>query len=473
MNAISRQQALAKLWELGRIEEIKLHSGQMEVLKRFRDSDERTFVLNSARRWGKSTLLLVIALTQAIRHPGSLIRYAASSAYQVRRFTTPLLRELLVDCPIPLRPVYRAQDKTWVFKNGSEIHIAGVDNGRAESLRGTSMHLGIIDEAAFIDDLPYLVRSILMPQMLTTGGRLLISSTPNPKQLDHPFWDFVDEAEEVGAYATNTIYENPLLSEEQVQDAIKSAGGVNTTAFKAEYLAQRIMDTEHVVVPEFHQEAQERIVVPVERPAYFDAYVGLDLGYIDATAGVFGYLDFGNNKLVIEDEIVLTKPTTEQIAHAIMSRESELWGAKRPYLRYCDLDLRAQADLASKYDLHFNISPKEDKAAAINTLRLMLSSDRIRIHPRCTKLISQLAQVSWNKNRTDFRRTPKHGHYDLVDALIFLTRNVDFNRNPAPDPFANSRNDDKYFYSLPKRPRPGGLEGLFSYAYSSSKYDIR
>jgi len=466
---VTKAQALRRLWEIGRLAEIKLHKGQLDVLERYQNTNAKIFVLNSSRRWGKSTLLLVICLMLAIQRSGSLIRYAASSAYQVRRFTTPLLKELLEDCPQDLRPTYRAQDKTWRFPNGSEIHIAGVDNGRAEALRGTSMDLGIVDEAAFIDDLPYLVKSVLGPQMLTTGGRLLISSTPNPAQIDHPFWDFVDDAKEAGAYATNTIYENPLLTPEQIQEAIDLCGGTDTDSFRIEYMAQRLRDSTWAVVPEFHEEAKAGIVQAVPRPPHYQPYTLMDLGYVDNTGILFGYYDFVEARLVIEDEAVLEKAITEEMAAVIKRKELELWGNKEIYQRYCDVDPRAQAELARNHDLVFTASPKDHKDAAINTLRTWIAQDKIRIHPRCEKLIVQLEQATWNKAKTDFTRTPKHGHYDLVDALIFGVRNVVTTDNPYPNVYAGKKSNDRYFVSMPKQRREG-IAGLAQYIFNPNKY---
>ena len=43
------------------------------------------------------------------------------------------------------------------------------------------------------------------------------------------------------------------------------------------------------------------------RPSHYDAYVGMDIGGSDLTAVVFGYYDYLNATLVIEDEVIKGK----------------------------------------------------------------------------------------------------------------------------------------------------------------------
>ncbi len=429
--AITRKQAVHKLWELGRISEMKMHKGQMSVKNKFESCDDRIFVLNSSRRWGKSYFLVCMAIEYALKHPDAQLRYAAPSAKMVKKIITPLIRQIISDCPKSLKPKYRSQENVWVFTNGAEIHVAGTDNGRAEALRGTSMDLGIIDEAGFVDDLKYVVNDILMPQTLTTGGRILLASTPS-RSPDHPYKDYVEEAQRAGAYMSNTIFDNPLISKKDVEDAIKYAGGRHTDTFRREYMAEFIIDQEYAVIPEFNAEAREELVKDVERPPFFDAYVAMDVGFVDHTAVLFGYWDFNNAVLVIEDELILDRITTDRLAQGIKAKEERLWGHKPPFMRISDVDPIVIADLISSHGLVFTQTQKDNKEAAVNALRVMVANRQIYVNPRCENLIAQLGFAIWNKHRSSFERSADHGHYDTVDALIYLVRNISRNKNPHP-----------------------------------------
>ena len=61
------------------------------------------------------------------------------------------MRQILQDCPPHLKPEYMVADKTFVFPNGSEIVCSGTDGGAAESIRGRTYHLALMDEAGFHD----------------------------------------------------------------------------------------------------------------------------------------------------------------------------------------------------------------------------------------------------------------------------------------------------------------------------------
>ena len=69
----------------------------------------------------------------------------------------------------------------------------------------------------------------------------------------------------------------------------------------------------------------------------------------------------------------------------------------------------------------------------------MISEARIIINPRCKHLIYQLKNLKWDKNHKSFVRIKdsrdgelRGGHGDLVDALLFLVRNVVQSKNPFP-----------------------------------------
>lgn len=155
-NNYGKQEAIRDLWLMGELS-WKLHKTQKEIYDAFYGCDHQKFIVNAARRTGKSFALCVIAIEFALKNPGSRICYAAPTAKAVKKIITPLMKIILDDSPRELRPKWKAQDQIYEFPNGSEIHIAGTDAERAESLRGQSMHLGICDEAAFMSELDYVV----------------------------------------------------------------------------------------------------------------------------------------------------------------------------------------------------------------------------------------------------------------------------------------------------------------------------
>ena len=80
----------------------------------------------------------------------------------------------------------------------------------------------------------------------------------------------------------------------------------------------------------------------------------------------------------------------------------------------------------------FSPTAKDNKEAAINLLRILIAEEQLVIHPRCEVLRTHLRYAVWNKTKTRFEQSKKHGHYDAVDALIYMVRNVNRYRNPVP-----------------------------------------
>ena len=62
----------------------------------------------------------------------------------------------------------------------------------------------------------------------------------------------------------------------------------------------------------------------------------------------------------------------------------------------------------------------------------MLRTRRVTIDPSCVRLIEQIYSTIWNKTRSQWERGKDHG--DLIDCLVYLLRNVRWNRDCRPPP---------------------------------------
>lgn len=479
--ALSKRAAIDALWRRS-VLHWKLDKNQVEMYKFARETEHKIIVIGSSRQLGKSYFLATLAIEECLRSPHVIVKFIAPKVKDIKRIITPLIRELTSDCPIELRPDYKSQDHTFRFKNGSEIQLAGTDNGHAESIRGNKAHLCIIDEAGFCDDLSYIVNSILIPTTTMTGGKIVMASTPS-KTPDHDFMLFMEEAEIEQRFIRKTIYDNPRLTPEQIQAIADSLGGVDSVDFRREYMVEKIKSEDDAVVPEFNAALKERIVKEHERPPFFDCYLSMDIGVKDLTVVLFAYYDFKSAKLIIEDELVLSgvKMLTDTLAERIRQKEAELWTSKTtgevriPMLRVADNNnLLLLNDLAVKHQINFLATAKDNKEAALNNMRMMLRSDRIIINPRCKTLVVHLEGALWNKSRTSYIRSADKGHYDAVDALSYMCRNVYFNRNPYPanydlggghDFFIPDRQDthsevEKNIVKMFKSPAPRKINGF-------------
>lgn len=448
-NEISKQQAVAMLWHKG-VLTWKLQDVQKDLYNAYLNAKDQVAVWNCSRRLGKSYALCVIAIEQCLKKPNSIVKFIAPTAKQVKMIINPLFKEILKDCPKSLRPTFKTLDSIYRFPNGSEIQLAGTDGGHVEGLRGGSSDLCIVDEAGFCNDLKYIVQSILLPTTTTTNGKIILSST-TPTEPDHEFFDYMEAAEKSETFVKKTIYDNKMLTQETIERLINQTGGEDSPDWKREFLCERIRDEDRTVIPEFTDRLEQELVKEWPRPAYYDAYVAGDIGFKDMTVMLFAYYDFKNAKLIIEDEIVTRgkKMTMDYLSDEIKKKEQLVFShpitkePQTPYLRICDNNLIVINELQTKHNLLFLPTAKDDKAAALNNVRIWLRQHRIIINPKCKVLISHLKNAKWNKNKDSYARSPgDQSHYDAVDALVYLVRNIQPMKNPYPANYGHGGGDD-------------------------------
>jgi hypothetical protein len=468
------------LWRDADLEYL-LHAGQVGVLLAFASSSSRRFVVECARRWGKSWFACVLAVMYALQRPGAQIRYAAPTQRMVRKIITPLMRDILEDCPEEMRATWNSQEGVWRFPNGSEIHVAGCDNGGADALRGTSTDLAIVDEAGFVDDLEYLVQSVLLPQLLTVDGRMLLISTPSVSP-DHAWTHYCEEAEKADSYYHATIYDAPHISAEQREEFFREAGGEHTVAARRELLAERVVDETRAVVPEFAP-LEKELVREWPRPEYFNTFVSGDIGFVDLAVFALGYVDFHAAKLVVEDEVSMQRSKSTDINVAVARKERALWGTQRPKLRVIDAAAITVADMDERVnvetgeratkddrgtDVHamdWQLAQKDEADAALNALRLAIGERRVIINPRCKTIVAHLRGGIWNKSRTSYERVERGGvrhHFDGIDAVKYLVRHADMRANPFPMQWQRPGVSlDTHMLIPASRPQERALSSLF------------
>lgn len=216
-----------------------------------------------------------------------------------------------------------------------------------------------------------------------------------------------------------------------------------------------IRDENRTVIPEFDEELMQVVVREYHKPPFYTPYVAMDLGFKDLTVCVFGYYDFKQDKVIIEDEIVKEGKDLKlnKFADEILLKEEQLWmniltnELIKPEVRVSDIEYIVinEINRASMGRLNFQAIRKAPgyKLPLINQLRVMLQSEKIYINPRCTTVIQHLKNARWKdaSAKDDFARSPGLGHYDAVDALLYLIKSVNYTKNPYPVNYGRSVDD--------------------------------
>lgn len=444
------EQRLARqeLWRRGSLS-WKLDKTQKELYDLFYNSNHKIMTWLLSRRQGKSFTLCILALEQCFKTPNSVVKFVSPTKLQVQTNVRPIFRSILEDCPEDIKPEFKKQDYIYYFANGSEIQLAGCDGGHAEKLRGGDSHLWFIDEAGSCSDLNNIIKSILLPTTLITKGRGILASTP-PKEADHEFLNYIEDAEMKGCFIKKTIDDNPRITPQQRADLIEELGGVNSEEARRELFCEIIKDSTTSVIPEFDDKLVKDIVREWPRPPFFDSYEGMDTGGKDFTAVIFGYYDFRADKIIIEDEVIMDfrnkNETLESLCKQINAKEVELWTNpisleyKPVYNRVSDIDYVFTQEIYNHSKklfpkdqaIDFRIVNKDSNEAMINNLRILLTNKKIVIHPKCVTLIRHLKNARWDKNKNKLARSADDSHYDALDALKYFVRTIDFRKNPYP-----------------------------------------
>lgn len=441
--AVVLKKVVEPLWRRGNLDFL-LDETQLKIQHAIRENPSRQFYLLCSRRLGKSYILVKTAFELCYKKPGARIQYLAPEGKDAADIVTDIADVILSTCPDDLKPKYNSQEKTYTFTNGSIIRFKGVNGEKHERIRGGASDLVVLDECGVMDDLDYIVRSIVRPMVMTTNGRILLATTP-PRSPGHDSATIYGNLLGRGATVKYTILDNHRIPYEAKVEALQDAGediedipdilagrrsAKSTTALR-EYFCEFVTDAETAVIPEMAA-AKKDIVRAFPNPPYFDAYVAIDPGFNDRTALLFGFWDFRRAKLCIRKSKLLHQASTLDIADTIKATEAELWGEKPPFRRVSDVDPRLVKDLWELHGLYFQQAEKQDSLGAINLVRTMVQMREIEIDPECHDLIWQMQAATWNRKATDFERTKEDGHFDLVAALKYLCRSIDRSRNPFP-----------------------------------------
>lgn len=455
-----------------------LHEDQRRVRQQMRETMSQQFVLEIARRWGKTWLMVVDAIETCLQNPGCRVPYGSSTDKSLREFILPTIAEVTKDFPPDCMPSFNSFDGHLTFPNGSHIHLFGCEDAlKARRGRGPPARRVYLDECGFIPIALDVVENVLRPQTMRLQPEdlrcsVVLGSSP-AEEPDHQFTQMAEVAEAHGAFARRTIYDNPLLSPEQVENFIAKgaeARGMSveeykkTDTFRREYLAERVIDKLLVCVPEW-AEVRSTQLVAVPRPDYFDGMVVIDWGGFDPHFVHLAYWHFPLAGYVIERELMMrNNENTEELVRACKQLEQQTWGTDRwagtlkafedpnlvvnlpawlqgagfdappqPRSRWCDNNNIALA--RDFHQLHgYSVIPtgKDSLNMMTNASRILVAQRKLFVHPSCVHTDRHLRTTTWqNHNRNEFaRKAGEHG--DGLACINYGVKNADRQRNPQP-----------------------------------------
>jgi len=189
-------------------------------------------LLNCSRQSGKSTTAALLALHQAVHHPG-LILLVSPTLRQSRELFAKVSGFLRQMKP---RPRLTEDNKlSFTLANGARVVCLP---GSADTIRGFSAPTLVIeDEAAFVEDALYIA---VRPMLAVSGGRLILMSTPFGKR-EHFYeaWTGQEDWQKIRITADQC----PRIKEEFLERELLALG---EWWFKQEYLCEFVETADQV-----------------------------------------------------------------------------------------------------------------------------------------------------------------------------------------------------------------------------------
>lgn len=417
-----------------------LHDGQRKCFDILQKSDSKEFLVFCSRQFGKSFFGLVFALMFLQKSPRKRAYVFAATNKDAVDIVNDNLAVIERLAP-PNFLLRQKTDRRWKLANGSELRIGSLEEPR----RGRNCHLVITEEGAAqcsSANFEYAMSSVIGPMLLRAPGARMIHITTPSTALDHiVHTNLLPRLDFKGAVARFTIYDNPQLSEQQIEDARNRC--LSEEDWEREYLVKIVRSSVLTVIPEY--EPNLHIRQKYDMPDLAHWCLGLDLGGTKDRHGiVLGYYDFRRAKRIITHEAFPPINTADdELAHII---KGLLANVPKTHTSVVVADAPGQVRInLAKLGVP-TFMPKKKKGsfeAGINELRWLFKKNEIEIDRDCTNLQQALKYGQFNKQRNDFARTDSLGHCDMLAALIYQQQMQRID-NPFPDNYKRHHDIDYY-----------------------------
>jgi hypothetical protein len=365
---------------------------QVEVL----EAGHARLLLNCCRQAGKSTVVAMLGLVEAVFNPGTKVLLVSRSLRQsseLFRVVTDFYRR--IGSPLLSRQTAEELQLT----NLSRIVCLPC---KEETIRGYShVSLLVIDEAARVpDDLYRAVR----PMLAVSNGRLICLSTPYGKR------GFFYEAWARGGNDWARI-EVPAERIGRISSAFleQERRALGLSWFRQEYQCS-FEALEGLVYPDF-----TRCVVPGPAPSGGKKVGGLDFGFRNPFAAVWGVLDRDDVLWLYGEHYARQQPLSY---HAERIPRDFLW--------YADPSGAGEQEelIRGGFKVRDGENAIRPGIAAVNA---RLEDGRLRVvEGTCPNLLAEAGLYRYGDDRTDrMAETPVDEHNHALAALRYLVAGMD------------------------------------------------
>jgi len=299
--------------------------------------------------------------------------------------------------------------------DGSILRLIGVpDKKRADRIRGQTLNLIVIDEAAnFADDvLKYLVEDCCSAALGIRGGQLYLCSTPGPQPEGYLYRAYTDPKMEFSRHFLE-LRDNPAWKDpdDYLAKVLRRFGySKDDPIYQREWLGKWVADLSARV---YRIEDHNLIDAP---SAYTYTVMAVDLGATDESAfSVLGWRA-GSKKLQVlvdeaEDDLDLT---------SVAERIKQLQADYRPLVTMVDGAAKQSVlEIQNRHGIPLEATPKAPgyKPKAIAQMNADFRRGLLEV-PRHFEVVGQMRALQWAQKARGVRENQGQPN-DRCDALLY------------------------------------------------------
>ncbi len=381
------------------------------------------FTVFGGSRSGKTFILIYILVARASRCKSRHVIMRQTFNAVKRSIFMDTLPKVMRICFPDLPYKVNKADLIMYLPNGSEIHMAGMDNGKAvEKILGTEYATIYFNEASEMEYSSVQLVLSRLAQKTELTNRVFFDFNP-PNKTHWSYWLVIKKL--------NPIDEEPLPNPDDYGHILMNPKD-NLVNIDEEYIALlESMPEEQrnrFLLGLFGDESDGQVYYGFNREEHVakvekdggQLFIGMDFNVDPMTAVVCQVV---NREFHIIDEIYLNNSDTFRMVSELKKRN--YFGTVIPDSTGKNRKTSGKSDHLILKEAGYHIPPVRNPFVTdrVNNVNRLFTANRIKINPRCKKLINDLEKVAWKDNKLDQKTNKNLTH--ISDALGYFLWWVD------------------------------------------------
>ena len=354
----------------------------------------------SAKSYFITQKLIYRACSQRIR-----ILVCRRTAATIRNTCFSLFKDVLSKWRLTPYVKIRETNFSIAFPNGSEIIFLGLDE---ETKLLSLNNIGsIFIEEAF--EVPKSTFEQLNLRMRAQIENPQIIMAWNPLSKNHWLYDFCLNPPQSFIMIHSTFRDNPFLPQAYI-DTLNELYVRNPAKARIFCDGEWGVNTDGLVFTNWREEK-------FDIAQNWEVRIGIDFGFVDATAIVVSLFDSKAGAIYVYDEWYRTGAQLDDVADALAAMKI------KKTIVYCDSAEPRSIEFLRKKG--FNAKPCIKGQNSIKARIAFLQNNRITIAPKCVQCIRDFENFSYIKNRNDeWTEDTTHEYSHTIDALGYAYSDI-------------------------------------------------